>query len=62
MDWMDRLDRFENHVQKRIKQGWVMLDPYYKDSAEMSFNGDHYAVEIDYDGNITERKKRAKRQ
>lgn len=62
MDWMDRLDLFEKHVQKRVKQGWMNLDPYYKDSTEMSFNGDHYVIEIDYDGKITERKKKPRRR
>jgi len=62
MEWMDRLDRFEEHIQKRVKQGWMILTPYYKDSAELSFNGDRYQVEIDYDGKISEKKLKPRRR
>jgi hypothetical protein len=62
MDWIERLNRFEDHLQKRVSQGWVIMTPYYKDSAELSLNGEILAAEIDYDGKITERKKKPRRR
>lgn len=67
MEWTERLDLFEKHVQKRLKQGWELLDPDYKDEARFKvssmFGGDTYiAAGIDYDGEISERKIKSPKQ
>lgn len=60
MDWMKRLDALEHHIQKKIRQGWQVMTPYYKTEVEMSHDGVRYKISIDDDGKITERKMRSR--
>mgnify|MGYP006266921909 CR=1 FL=1 len=60
MDWIDRLDKFANYVQKMQRQGWFLMEYEDRDWAVFKVGDVKIKSEIDYDGKIIERKSKIK--